>query len=248
MSGRRDPHGIGKSSRYEYPHATKHLKRWVKWYDSGSLVDVYQISREAHLIWRDRGHETLGRKAINNTIAMAVTKKFLARKGIKSGNDLIPQVSTDLFRAYNAGIRRLAVFEASEIEQAADAGHQIGWRIMATLAKITAPTDRSRLLERVVAGDLSHIRLQTRIKQMKPNLSREVIPGNVLKVTRRSLEVAVEQLKLITDPAFAERLDYIINREEFQVSLEAASSLLHELRLLQDQASVQVRKLQKRWK
>src|SRR6056297_2952656 len=248
MANKIDRNEIGTREPYKYLFVVKRLEDWSRVYETDNLQDVYTLSCQARAILERKPRDAAHRLAINNTIAMAVTKKFLARKGIKSGNDLIPQVSTDLFRAYNAGIRRLAVFEASEIEQAADAGHQIGWRIMATLAKITAPTDRSRLLERVVAGDLSHIRLQTRIKQMKPNLSREVIPGNVLKVTRRSLEVAVEQLKLITDPAFAERLDYIINREGFQVSLEAASSLLHELRLLQDQASVQVRKLQKRWK
>ncbi|TWU62512.1 hypothetical protein [Crateriforma conspicua] len=214
---------IGKSRKYNYVHATQHLSQWIQLYDAGTLADVYQIACEAAELLAASDHHPAVRLAVNNTIAMAVTKK-------RSWE--IPSDSGDLFRAYNAGIRRLAVFEPSQIDMASAGERSIGWQIMATLAKITATKERQELLNRIVTGKLSHAKLLDLVKSRKPKLKRPPIPGNVLKVAHRALAESKEQLETIVDPKFDERLRHVVNRDEFAASLECVQKLLWEMQPL----------------
>ncbi|WP_168564988.1 hypothetical protein [Crateriforma spongiae] len=227
---------IGKSREYKYVHATQHLSKWIRLYEAGTLADVYQIACEAAALLAATGHDPAVRLAVNNTIAMAVTKK-------RSWE--IPSDSGDLFRAYNAGIRRLAVFDQFEIDMACDSKRSIGWQIMATLAKISARKERLELLRRIVAGKLSHAKLLDLVKSRKPKLKRPPIPGNVIKVAHRALAESKEQLEIIADPKFMERLQHVVNMDEFAASLESVENDLRVLRPLIDDAYDRIKKMQR---
>lgn len=225
MTDQQAKYGIEKGRPYKYVHATKHHRRWVEWFDSGELADVYKISCEAKQITDDLG-EPAARLPVNNTIAMAVTCK---RNKLAGGKGTIPKESAELFRGYNADIRRLAVFTKAEIQQARRAKRPIGWQIMGTLAKVSAPKRRSDLLKKIIDGELAHAELRRTVRTANPKLVRKPIPGKVFAVAERSLRSSIEQLDAIASEDFAHRLDSVVNEDQLSETMQSVDELLEQL-------------------